>query len=226
MPSRRDIFTNGNIYHIFNKTIDHKKIFTQTTNTDRFFDLIRYYRSIKSKLRYSRFKQLPDKLKKRIEEQITFEKYFKIELLAYNLMPNHFHLLVKQIKNGGIVRSITDILNAFTRYFNVKENRLGSLFLTQFKSKVMMSREQLMHTGRYIHINHYSSGIVDSLEDIVDYPYSSLKEYLAPDPNNLCNTELMLAEFNNSREQYKKFILNHADYQKNLEIIKHTIKWS
>lgn len=226
MPSRRDIFTNGNTYHIFNKTLDHKKVFTLPSNTDRFFELLKYYRSAKASLRYSRFRRLPDKLKKRQEEQITFRKYFKIEFLAYNFMPNHFHLLVKQLTDGGLVRSVTDILNAFTRYFNLKEKRLGSLFLTQFKSKIMMSREQFIHTGRYIHINQYSSGIINSLEELIDYPYSSLKEYLKPDSNNICNTELMLAEFNNNREKYKEFVLNHIDYQKNLELIKHALKWS
>lgn len=225
MPSRREIFTNGEFYHIFNKSLDRKKIFAATANTQRFFNLLRYYRSLKAHVRYSHYLQMPDIIKKQMDRQIAFEKFFKVEFLAYSLMPNHFHFLLKQLKSNGIVRTITDVINAFTRYFNLKEKRLGSIFLTQFKSKRIISREQLIHTNRYIHLNHYSSGLVKSPEDIINYPYSSLKEYLIPDSTNLCNIQIVLSEFNNNRERYKDFVLNHADYQKNLEYIKHAAKW-
>lgn len=102
MPSRRDIFQKLEIYHIFNKTIDNNLIFVHPLICERFIDLMRYYRSTKSSLRYSKFILLPSEVRKYKEQEIHYRKYFKVDILAYCLMPNHFHLLLKETAGKGI----------------------------------------------------------------------------------------------------------------------------
>src|SRR3989338_1926632 len=98
MPSRRDIFTNGGIYHVFNKTIDKRKIFENEFIAERFLSQVYYYRSIKANLRYSKFISLPDFEKAIKIKELEYQKYFKVDVLCYSLMPNHFHLFLKQKK--------------------------------------------------------------------------------------------------------------------------------
>lgn len=225
MPSRRDIFTNGKIYHLYNKTIDDKRIFISSKNAQRYLSLISYYRSQKATLRYSHFKELEQTLKRKMLRELSFKKYFKVNILSYCLMPTHFHLLVKQFKNSGIVRFITDVTNAFTRYFNVKHKRKGPLFLTQFKSRIIRSREQLIHVSRYIHLNPYSSGIVKNIHQLPSYPWSSYPDFLYEKDKFLCDTSIILDEFNQDRIKYKSFVTSNANYQQTLENIKYLERW-
>lgn len=223
MPSRRDIFVNGGIYHIYNKSIDNRLIFTDRI-TDYFFELLKYYRSIKADLRYSRFVDLPESIKQFRLKEIYSVKYFRIEILAYCLMPNHFHLLIKQKLDNGLIRFMSNILNSYTRYFNTLEERKGPIFLPQFRSRAITSREQLIHISRYMHLNPYTSGIVDTIDDIENYVYSSFKDYVNDLDDSLVNTDIILSEFNGSKEKYQKFVLSNAEYQKTLEYCKYTEK--
>lgn len=227
MPSRRDIFLNRKIYHVYNKSIEDRKIFDGERVARYFLQLLRYYRSSKAKIRHSEFKRLQGPLRRHREKELSFSKYFKAHILAYVLMPNHFHILLMQRHDGGIVRLMADLQNAITRYFNIMNHRKGPIFLTQFKSKRIMSDEQLIHVSRYIHLNPYSSRIVDSFEELINYPLSSLGEYTRPDrEGQMCNTDTILRYFEGSREGYLEFVRSNADHQRALEFVKHAEKWS
>ena len=222
MSYRKEFFTNGQIYHIYNKTIDHINIFNNHSLGDLFLDLLCYYRSQTIKLRYSRFLELEIKNKKKLMQQIKEPANFKIEIFAYILMPNHFHLLLKQKKTNGIVRFMSDTLNSFTRTHNSSCKRLGPIFLPKFKSKRISSEEQLIHTSRYIHLNPYSSGLIKNVKDLKNYQFSSFKEYL--NRPRLCYTQEILALFKEDEDSYNQFVLNNAEHQKTLEIVKHFSK--
>lgn len=218
MTYRKTIFANNFVYHVYNKTIDHKILFNQPILNKLFINLLWYYRQAIPKQRYSYFKKLEFKKRKNLMPYINDNDQFKTEVLAYVLMPNHFHLLLKQKKTNGIVRYLSDIINAFTRAFNSYHKRQGPLFLPNFKAKMIRTEEQLMHTSRYIHLNPYSSQLIKKPEDLIDYEFSSLKEYL--EKPNICQTRDILELFSNSKNYYE-FILNNAEYQKTLEHIKH-----
>lgn len=224
MASRSDIFVNGGIYHIFNKTIDRRKIFNDHELIQMFLNLCTYYRSLKSDISYSKYKRLPEFEKSIKLAELLYEKYFKIEILCYCTMPNHFHLLIKQKKELGVIRFISDILNSLTRYYNIVHDRKGPIFLPQFKSRKIVSREQLIHVSRYIHLNPYSSGIVQIVGEIESYTGSSLKEYLLNSASSICNTGIILKEFDDRPKKYMSFILNNAENQRTLEHIKHRDK--
>ena len=225
MPSRKDIFTNGSFYHIFNKTIDHRLIFENDKISKLFLNLLRYYRSTKSVIRYSHFNELQRETRIRIEKQLIIPAHFKIEILTFCLMPNHFHLLLKQKKAEGIIRYISDTINSLTRFFNILHERKGPIFLPQFRSRQIHTREELIHVSRYHHLNPFSAGIVKNLKDILSYPYFSFNEYSKAGLTNLCNTDYILKEFSFDKNKYQQFVFSNAEHQKMLQSVKYVKKW-
>jgi len=140
-------------------------------------------------------------------------------------MPNHYHFQIKQLIDNGIIRFMADVLNSFTRYYNSKNKRKGPIFLTPFRSRQIVSDEQLIHTSRYIHLNPYSAGIVNTQKDLINYPYSSFKEYVEKNEEGICNTDEILKMFGGDRERYKEFVLSNAEHQRTLEYIKYAKDW-
>ena len=87
-------------------------------------------------------------------------------------MPNHFHLLIKQ----NIDRDydiLSNLQNGYTKYFNTKYSRDGHLFQGPFKAVKIDSEEQLLHVSRYIHLNPYSSGMLNNITDLDNYEWAS-----------------------------------------------------
>lgn len=225
MPRRLEKFVNGSFYHVFNKTVDDLEVFDNDRNSRHFIQLLKYYRSLKANVSFSKLKRYDSSLRKEIFKKTSFKKHFKIEILAYCLMPNHFHLLLKQLKTDGIVRFMAVLLDSFARYFNIASERKGPLFLTQFKSKQVKSGEQLIHVSRYIHLNPYSSSLTEKLNGLENYRFFSLPAYLSRRKDSLCKTQLIMSYFGNSRKKYQEFVYNYAERQKTLEHLKHTKKW-
>lgn len=135
-------------------------------------------------------------------------------------MPNHFHFLLTQSTEEGISKFMGLIQNSYTKYFNLRKKRVGSLFQGQFKAKRVETNEQLLHLSRYIHLNPYSSFVVKTLEDLKEYPWSSLPNYLGINQNGFLKKSLVLDSFMDEKD-YQRFVFNQADYQRELEKIKH-----
>ncbi len=138
-------------------------------------------------------------------------------------MPNHFHLLVKQVLEKGIVKFMGNIQNGYVKYINIKEERAGPLFQSTFKAKRIETDEQLLHVSRYIHLNPVTAYLVES-EKIIEYPWSSLSSYLSntSPKQSFINTEIINSFFKNQKN-HKEFILNQVEYQRELAKIKHLI---
>ena len=115
------------------------------------------------------------------------------------------------------MRQITD---SFTRYYNTKYQRVGPLFQGAFKTVRMENDEQLVHVSRYIHLNPLTSYVVHE-KTFINYPWSSLKDYLAKE-SKLVNFRIVLDNFN-LKDDYLKFVMDQANYSKELKRIKHLI---
>lgn len=226
VPGRREVFKNGGYYHVFNKTIDDRQIFVNGVNTQLFLDIIRFYRAEIRNISFSQYLHLPEEIQNILNKKITSKKYHRVKILCYSLMPNHFHFLLKQTKENGIQSFMANIANSFTRFLNTKSKRTGPFFLPRFKAVVIHNHEQLIHTSRYIHLNHYSSGILRTIEDIDMSSQCSYSDYVKKRKSTIADTNFILGLFNNDRKLYKKFTEDHADYQRTIESIKHAQKWS
>lgn len=224
MPGRPHPLITGNIYHVYNKSIEKRVIFTEEY-CHLFIKTARYYRSSRSIFRFSNFQKLSPNLLVPYEKKVLDKRSFRVTILAYCLMPTHYHLLIKQNQDRGISIFISQLQNSFTRFYNIKSLRTGPLFLDKFKSKPITSEEQLKHVSRYIHLNPYSNGLIEEVRETIAYPYSSFSEYLSLTESTLCDPNIVFSLFNENGEKYKDFVLNNAEYQKTLEYCKYSNKW-
>lgn len=191
---------------------------------DLFLKLLRYYRSSQAAIGYHRLKNLTISKQAQLFQATEYVKYHRVQILAYCLMPNHYHLLVAQLHDGGVVSMMRSLLNSFTQYYNKSHKRFGPLFQPQFKAKSIYTDEVLTHVSRYIHLNPYSSGIVSTFNDLFEYKYSSINEYCGHLEDNLCSKQQILALFGNSGIKYQEFLQNNADYQRRLNEVKRLMK--
>lgn len=175
----------------------------------RFLQTIYYYQFNGPKPRFSTHKRF------RIKD---FDKNPKIiEIICYCLMPNHFHLLLKQLKQNGIQEFLSKITNSYTKYFNTKYKRVGSLMQGQFKAVSVETDEQLIHLSRYIHLNPF---VAEITKDWENFPYSSIQEFTGNVVFPICETTPIMSLFNNP-DKYKNFIADHQTYALELSKIQH-----
>lgn len=224
MPGRPHPLITGNIYHIYNKTIEKREVFIERY-CDVFIKTACYYRSSQSILRFSNLKKLSPTLLDYYEKRVLDERTFRVTILAYCLMPTHYHILIRQNQDKGISFFVSQLQNSFTRFYNLKSLRTGPIFLEKFKSRPIISEEVLKHVSRYIHLNPYSSGLIQKTNEIERYPYSSFFEYAESRGRSLCDPTIILSLFDGDRKRYHDFVLDNAEYQKTLEYCKYSNRW-
>lgn len=222
MPGREIALVNNEVYHTLNRGIASQPTFLSKRDYQRAIDTIFYYQHSDLPRKYAKFLTLAVKERTELLQRLRAKKKFLVEVICYCLMPNHFHLLLKQLEDNGISKFMSNFTNSYTRYFNTKQERNGPLFQGKFKSVRMETEEQLLHVSRYIHLNPYTGYLVKTFEELEIYPYSSFPEYIEKSQNSLCNTSIILSNFQ-SASAYKQFVLDNADYQRKLANIKHLL---
>lgn len=222
MPARTTPLVTNEIYHILNRGNASVPIFKTKYDYQKFTQTFLYYQNDNPPMRFSKINELPSLERSRLLEKLKGQKNFLVEIIAYCLMPNHYHFILKQTKDGGILNFIRLSTNSYSRYFNTKYKRKGGLFEGRFKAVRIETESQLFHLSRYVHLNPYSSFLVKDFESLLKYPFSSLQEYAGSSEINACNKEIVLGQFL-SPNDYKKFVLDQANYQRTLEEIKHQI---
>lgn len=202
---------NGEIYHIFNRGSEKRVIYQDRRDYKRFLKSIQYYQLQGPKPKFSHFSK-KNTFKPEEADRIA-------EVLAFCLMPNHYHLLIKQVKEGGITEMLTKLSLSYTKYFNTRYKRVGPLFQGEFKAVHIEDDQQLVHISRYIHLNPVVSFLV---KDISRYEFSSYPEYTQASSNGFCSTKEVL-DFFKSPGTYKQFVADQTDYGQTLERIKHQL---
>ncbi len=219
MPARQTPLITNYYYHIFNRGVNKRPIFKSKYEYRRFLLLLKYYNYLDHPVKFSKFMTLAGDQRQEIWSRLAKEKT-NTDIISYCLMPNHFHLLLKQNNDNGISKLLANLQNSHVRYFNIKNERVGPLFQGQFKAVRIDSEEQLLHVSRYIHLNPYSSAIVADIDKLIKYEWSSLPEYLNQTKFPFCIKDDILSSFKTD-DSYKNFVTDNADYQKELENIKH-----
>ncbi|MCL4365860.1 transposase [Patescibacteria group bacterium] len=208
MPGRITPLVNGEYYHIFNRGSEKKNIYSQPRDYSRFQKTFYYYKFSGPKPKFSQF------TKSNLFKPLLNEKI--VEILCFCLMPNHFHFLVKQLKDDGISTFLSQLSNSYTKYYNVKYGRIIPLLQGAFKAVRIQTDEQLIHVSRYIHLNPVVSGLVSKPET---YKWSSYLEYITQNPF-ICSINDVMNLFS-SPQKYQKFVEDQIDYASKLAIIKH-----
>lgn len=220
MPVRIVPLVNGEYYHIFNRGVAYLPTYSRKKDYERFITCLEYYRHNNLPCKLSRFLQSPKESQTEIQSTLEKEHDQRVAIISFSLMPNHFHLLIKQNTENGISSFMTHLINSYTRYFNTKYKRVGPIYQGVFKAVHIETDEQLLHLSRYIHLNPLVSRIVTK-KDFLKFPWSSLQDFLNNN-SGFIDTEPVLSHFS-SKKDYLQFVLDQVDYGKELEKIKHLI---
>lgn len=171
-------------YHVYNRGTDKRVTFQDEYDYKRFMVLLYLCNgtnAIDLREHYSEGSTFGDVLYFRHGEKL-------VDIGAYCLMPNHFHLLLREIKEGGISSFMQKLSTGYTMYFNKRNERTGSLFEGRFKAKHADTDEYLKYLFSYIHLNPLKlndpdwkeKGIIDlqkTKEYLNEYPYSSYHDF-------------------------------------------------
>lgn len=222
MPRRTVSLVNGQYYHVFNRSINKEPIFVRNRDCRRALETFSYYRFLNTPVRLSYYLSLGPTRRQEIVRSLGENATTFIDIITYAFMPNHFHFLLRQSVENGISRFLSLFQNSYSRYFTTKYERMGHLFQGQFRVVRIEDEEQLVHVNRYIHLNPYTSFVVKSFEELELYPYSSFPEYLNRHLKSICSKEIILSRFP-SLQSYRQFVFDQADYQRQLDRIKHLI---
>ena len=183
MTKRAVPFAVGEWYHCFNRGIDKRIAFEDTRDYHRFLELL-YLANDEFPLRSDEIST------HKFEEILKIPRGKKLVAIgAFCLMPNHFHLVLKEIMDGGITSFMRKIGTAYTLYFNARHGRTGNLFMKPFKSRHVSTDRYFQHLVNYVHCNPAAlyepewetSHVVDPQflgEQITAYPYSSLNAHI------------------------------------------------
>ncbi|MFA5933535.1 MAG: transposase [Microgenomates group bacterium] len=211
MPYDQAVFAVGEFYHVYNRGVEKRTTFLDDRDYQRFLQTIEYYRFKNPPTRFST-RNRPYLKQKILKEELL------IEIVCFCLMPNHFHLELKQNTENGITEFMRKVLNSYTKYFNTKHKRVGPLFQGAFKAKHIEDEEQLIHLSRYIHLNP----IIDYLvKKLALYKYSSFLEFIGS-KKGFCQTSYVINHFPNTLE-YENFVLDQEDYGRSIKALERTI---
>lgn len=182
MGYRRTPFAFDEWYHCFNRGIDKRTVFESEDDSRRFIQLL-YLANDTAPIRRENFYHLPHDRILQLPRERTI-----VAIGAYCLMGNHFHLLVREISDGGITRFMQKVGTGYAMYFNEKHDRIGNLFVKPFRSKHIGDDDYLRRVTQYIHLNPaerfesaWKDGKVNNMQilekDLRTYSFSSLPDY-------------------------------------------------
>lgn len=207
MPAKNSIkiYLEGGYYHVYNRGVEKRKIFKDDQDYRVFLDYLKIY-------------LLPEQeasIKSVSINGFTFQRFVRplnnfwgeVELLAYCLMPNHFHLLLKQKSPRSIEAFMRSLGTKYSGYFNKRYERVGPLFQSVYKAVLVQNEEQLLHLTRYIHLNP----VKESPLQLFDH-YSSYGEYLGLRKTEWVKTDEILAFFKSPQRTNLKDILSYQSF--------------
>ena len=145
--SRNIPFIEDHYYHIYNRGTEERKIFLNESYYKRFIALL-YLCNSTEPVRSSPLQGRTLQNVFKVDRKDTL-----VDICTYCLMPNHFHILIREKTTGGISKFMQKLLTAYTMYFNTKNERTGALFQGKFKAKIINEDEYLWNLISYIHLN-------------------------------------------------------------------------
>jgi len=204
MPARNIVktYVKDGVYHIYNRGVEKRVIFQDDQDFNVF---LKYLKEYLSPLANTHIQGIQGGTLQRPHKNYNN----KIELLAYCLMPNHFHLLVKQYDNKTIQDFIRSLCTRYSMYFNKKYKRVGKLFQGHYKARLINDDPYLLHVSRYIHLNPYENN-----KDLTN-AFSSYQEYLKLRKSDWIKSEMILNFFNQAKEDFLTGVITYKSFVEN-----------
>ena len=216
---RKAGFAPNNYYHIYNRGTDKREIFLNNSDYLRFIALLYICNNIKP-VHIQWFTQ-----ERPLDEIFNIQREnILIDIGAYCLMPNHFHLLVKEKEENGISNFMRKLSTAYAMYFNKKYERSGNLFQGRFKSELIDKNEYLKYLFSYIHLNPIKliepnwkeTGIKDegrAIKFLNNYQWSSYVFYIGGKQKDPILDKNKFPDYFENIKEFKTFIAGWLNYQ-------------
>lgn len=187
---RKTPLVEGEYYHVFNRGVDKRIIFSDESDFQRFLKSMKEFNVIKpiGSIYENSFRK--PKNSKGGDKPL-------VEFIAYCLNPNHYHFILRPLVEKGIEKFIHKLNMGYAKYFNEKYKRSGALFQGSFKSVHVVSNEQLTHLSAYVNLNYMVHGLGHSVSK------SSWGEYTGISKVKFCNTSLVKAQFRDGKSYQK-----------------------
>ena len=170
MGIRKIKFVEGEYYHVYNRGVDKRDIFTSKKDLYRFIESVHEFNQVET----------IGSLRNRRKNSQTAPKALSenplVSFIAYCINPNHFHFILKQLVDGGIAKFMQKLQAGYTSYFNVKNSRTGALFQGTFKSQLMNNENYFNKIIGYVNKNYKVHYIPKSKMNFVfasDYEYEN-----------------------------------------------------
>lgn len=219
---RKIKFAKGKIYHIFNRGVEKRDIFLSDRDRWRFLQGLFIFNDERTSGNLlfrieQENKRINFTLLKEFVAEQRAERKPLVKILADCLMPNHYHLLVEEIRDGGISKFMQKFGTGYTKYFNKKYDRVGSLFQGRFKAKVvdedlylqyLLVYINVVNPGQLIEPNLKEEGIhdIDAVIGFAEkYLWSTNQEYLQI-RESIIIEKGVLGEFFPNGDTYKAFV--------------------
>ena len=206
---RKQKLVPNNIYHIYNRGVEKRQIFMDERDYLRFIKNLAIFNDSRSADNFSESKNIEQRLKGR---------KLLVDILAFCLMPNHYHLLLRPLSKNGITEFMRKLGTGYVNYFNLKyQKRVGSLFQGKFKSVLINNETQFIYIPCYIHINSLDlimsnwreSGIKNkkkALNFIDNYRWSSHADYRGQSRYPFILNKSILNEYFGNEDNYSQYI--------------------
>ena len=183
MPAKGSVkyYMDNSIYHVYNRGVEKRKIFLVEQDYKVFLSYLKEY------LSNNEFFKSEAKLQGLTLQFHPRKNYFgEIDLIAFCLMPNHVHLLIKQKDKNSIKEFTKSLFTRYSMYFNKKYKRSGPLFQGRYKATNVINKDYLLDVSRYIHKNplKYTKNLVEG--------YSSYSTYLGLNNTSWVNKNVIL----------------------------------
>lgn len=204
MPAKNSVkfYLSDSIYHIYNRGVEKRKIFLDNQDYKVFLSYLKEYLSNPESSLRLQGRTLQDRIK----------NYFgEIELLAFCLMPNHFHIVIKQKDKDSIKKFTKSLFTRYSMYFNKKYNRVGPLFQSKYKATNAINEDYLLDLTKYIHLNP-----IEINRNLVE-AYSSYSDYLGLTHTTWLNSGIVMDKFDNNHYILHKKIKSYKDFVENIK---------
>jgi putative transposase len=195
----------GEHYHVFNRAVNKQVIFHDTNDYVRFLFLIIHFQSVIN------FPQI-GRLVKNYVKSLAFDtgevkniiKQRTIELVGFCIMPNHFHLIIKELEEGGIAAYMHRVMTAYAKYYSIKYQKSGHVFQGTYQAVHIQNDLQMLHLSAYVHRNPREISRWFNKED--QYEWSSYQDLILKDRwDGLLTPDVILGEFKD-RDGYRHFV--------------------
>jgi len=210
---RKEKFVPGEYYHVYSRTILNLPEFEDYETALKLSQAFLLANSTESTKAFDYLRtDLNANWRKSIE--IAWRGDRLVDIVAYAIMPDHYHLLVKEIKENGVTQFLQKCNTSVAKYINTKKERRGPLFESRFKAKHINSNKYLLHLSLYIHLNpldfldskNWRRGDLKNWDlkkkKLLKYPWSSLRSFLYNDFEDpiLSGTEIVSDQFKNKKD--------------------------